>query len=67
MSNQKQGLDDLSEKLRPYENMWVALAREDKTVIYAEKTLEALLKKVKGKESKAELFKVPRFDICYAP
>jgi len=59
---------DLSEILRPYENMWVALTKDNTEVIEAGKTLKAVLKKLKGRDYRElEFMKVPEFGICYAP
>ncbi len=59
---------DLSEILRPYENMWVALTKDNSDVVEASKTLAALLKKLSGRDFKEfEFMKVPEFGICYAP
>ena len=59
---------DFSEKLKPYENMWVALSRDKKDVIHAEKSLSKLLKRIKKEDfTNIEFMKVPEFDYCYAP
>jgi hypothetical protein len=58
----------LSEILRPYENMWIALSKDNNKVIEAAKTLEQLLKKLKDKDHRDfEFMKVPDFHISYAP
>ena len=59
---------DLSELLRPYENMWVALTKDNSIVFESGKTLDILLKKLKGKNYRNfEFMKVPEFGVCYAP
>lgn len=59
---------DLSEILRPYENMWVALSKDNNKVIEASKTLKELFKKLNKKDFREfEFMKVPEFDVCYAP
>jgi len=59
---------DLSEILRPYEDMWVALSKDNEKVIESGKTLEQLLKKISGKDHREfEFMKVPEFGVCYAP
>lgn len=59
---------DFSEILRPHENMWVALSKDDGKVIAAEKTLTKLFEKLAEKDHrKFEFLKVPEFDMCYAP
>lgn len=59
---------DLSEILRPYEDMWVALSKDNKKVIESEKTLAKLFEKLSGKDHrKFEFMKVPKFGVSYAP
>lgn len=59
---------DLSGILRPYENMWVALAKDNSKVVEAGKTLEALIEKLGGNDYRNyEFMKVPEFGVCYAP
>lgn len=66
--NKKAKKTDLSEILRPYENMWVALSKDNEKVIDSGSTLEQLLKKLGGKDLREfEFMKVPEFGICYAP
>ncbi|MGB2763261.1 MAG: DUF5678 domain-containing protein [Candidatus Aminicenantaceae bacterium] len=66
--NKKANKVDLSEILRPYGNMWVALSKDNEKVIESGKTLNQLLKKLKGKDHKEfEFMKVPEFGVCYAP
>lgn len=68
MGKEKSTSIDLSEILRPYENMWVALTKDNTKVIEAGNTLEILLTKLKGKDvEQLEFMKVPEFGICYAP
>ena len=59
---------DFSEKLKNYENMWVALSRDKQEVIHAAKSLDRLLKKIKKEDyGNVEFMKVPEFNYCYAP
>ena len=59
---------DLSETLRPYENMWVALSKENMEVVEAAKTLERLFQKLSKRDYRNfEFMKVPEFGMCYAP
>jgi len=59
---------DLSQILRPYDNMWVALSKNNSKVIEADKTLKQLFKKLKGKDIREyEFMKVPDFRMSYAP
>lgn len=68
MTKKKVQKKDLSKLLRPYENMWVALSKDNTQVIRAAKTLKVLLDQL-GREDhrKFEFMKVPEFDKCYAP
>lgn len=60
--------NDLSEILRSYDNMWVALSKDNNKVIEADKTLKRLFKKLKGKDVREfEFMKVPNFSMSYAP
>jgi len=68
MTEEKLEIIDFSEKLKPYENMWVALSKDKRDVICAEKTLSRLLKKIKKEDFiNIEFMKVPDFGYCYAP
>jgi len=68
MTKENKDVFDLSVKLRPYENMWVAISRESENIIGAEKTLALLLKKLAGKDNRQyEFIKVPDFRLSYAP
>jgi len=59
---------DLSSLLRPYENKWVALSMDNSKVIESGSTLDDLLRKLKGKDTRdLEFLKVPNFQMCYAP
>ena len=60
--------NDLSEILRPYDNMWIALSKDNSKVIEAAKTLKQLFKKLKGEDVREfEFMKVPDFSKSYAP
>jgi hypothetical protein len=66
--SKKKNKVDLSERLRPYENMWVALSKDNMEVVGAGKTLKRLLEKLGGKDHRNfEFMKVPEFGTCYAP
>ena len=66
MSKEKKA--DLSSLLRPYENKWVALSMDNSKVIESGSTLDDLLRKLKGKDTRnLEFLKVPNFQMCYAP
>lgn len=68
MTKEKLEIIDFSKKLKPFENMWVALSRDKNDVICAEKTLDRLLKKIKKEDfANIEFMKVPDFKYCFAP
>ena len=68
MAKQQLKNNDLSEILRPYDNMWVALSKDNKKVIEAGKSLKQLFEKLKGKDYREfEFMKVPDFRMSYAP
>jgi len=69
MKNKPQTLKpiDLSKRLKPYENKWVALSLDHKKVLGAGKTLRET-KREADKTGKKYLFlKVLPFDISYVP
>jgi hypothetical protein len=54
--------------LVPFENKWVALSRDNKTVFAAAVSLEALVKKLSRCKTKEVVFmKVPPFDQVLSP
>lgn len=59
---------DLSKKLRPYENKWVALSLNYRKIFSSGKTLEEAIKNLKTKSKEEVVFlKVLPFDIAYVP
>lgn len=59
---------DLSKKLKPYENKWVALSFDYRKVFSSGKTLEETIKKLKKKSKEEVIFlKVLPFDMAYVP
>jgi len=57
---------DLTEKLKPYENKWVAITKDYKKIIATGKTLEETIKK--AKKIKAVIYTyVDSFKMGYAP
>jgi len=58
---------DLSEKLRPYENRWVALSLDNKKVLGAGKTLKEAKEKAEKKSKKYIFLKLPPFNVSYVP
>ena len=58
---------DLSKKLRPYENKWVALSLDHKKVLGAGGTLKAAKEKAEKKSKKYILLKLPPFNVSYVP
>ena len=53
--------------LLEYENQWVALSADKKTVVIAAPKLSTLLKKLSKKDKNLILTKVLPFDTAYAP
>lgn len=66
---QKQGLKsiDLSKKLLPYENKWVALSEDNKEILGAGDTLKEAQEKAEKTSKKYLFLKVPPFNISYVP
>ena len=58
---------DLSKKLLPYENKWVALSEDNKQVLGAGDTLEQAEKQAKKTGKRFLFLRVPPFDISYVP
>jgi len=58
---------DLSKKLLPYENKWVALSEDQKQILGSGKSLKEAEKQAE-KKSKIYIFlKVPPFNLSYVP
>jgi len=68
MENKEKAEHDFLDLLKPYEDMWIALSKDNPIVIGSAKTLEELFNKL-GEEDyrKFEFMKVPAFNVCYAP
>lgn len=58
---------DLSKKLKPYENKWVALSLDHKKVLGAGDTLEEAEKEAQKRSKKYIFLKLPPFDVQYVP
>lgn len=58
---------DLSKKLLPYENKWVALSEDKKQVLGSGKTLKEAEKQAEKKSKRYIFLKVPPFDLSYVP
>jgi len=58
---------DLSKKLKPFENKWVALSRNHKRVLGVGDTLDQAKKKAEKKCKEYIFIKLPSFDISYIP
>lgn len=58
---------DLSKKLRPYENKWVALTLDHKKVLGAGNTLREAREKAEKKNKEYIFLKLPPFDASYVP
>ena len=66
---QKQALKpiDLSKKLLPYENQWVALSEDQKEVLGSGKSLKEAEKQAEKKSKRHIFLKVPPFNLSYVP
>lgn len=58
---------DLSKKLLPYENKWVALSEDRKEVLGSGKTLKEAEKQAEKKSKRHIFLKVPPFNVSYVP
>jgi len=58
---------DLSKKLRPYENKWVALSLDHKKVLGVGETLREAKVKAEKKSKKYIFIKLPPFRVSYIP
>lgn len=58
---------DLSKKLLPYENKWVALSEDQKQVLGSGKTLKEAEREAEKKSKKYIFLKVPSFNQSYVP
>lgn len=58
---------DLTQKLKPYENKWVALSLDQKRVLGEGKTLKEAKKKAEKTGEKYLFLKVLPFDLSYVP
>jgi hypothetical protein len=58
---------DLSKKLRPYENKWVALSLDYKKVLGVGDTLEEAERKARKKSKEYIFLKLPPFNVYYIP
>lgn len=58
---------DLSKKLLPYENKWVALSDDHKDVLGSGNTIKEAEKEAEKTNKKYLFLKVPPFNISYVP
>lgn len=58
---------DLSEKLKPYEDKWVALSLDHKRVLGAGESLKEAKEKAEKKSKEYVFIKLPPFDVSYVP
>ena len=56
---------DLSKKLKPYENKWVALSLDHKKVLGTGDTLKQAKTKAEKKNQKFVFIKLPPFNVSY--
>lgn len=68
MRNQALKSINLSKRLRPYEDKWVALSMDYRQVFSSGKTLKEAIKNLKKKSKDEVIFmKVLPFDMAYVP
>lgn len=69
MRNEKTMLEpiDLSENLRQYEDKWVALSLDHKTILGAGNTLKEAKEAAEKKNKKYIFIKLPPFDVNFVP
>lgn len=58
---------DLSKKLKPYENKWVALSLDHKKILGVGNTLKEAKEKAEKKAKKYVFLKLPPFNVSYVP
>lgn len=58
---------DLSNKLKPYENKWVALSTNHKKVLGSGDTLEEAELEAQKTKEKYIFIKLPPYDVSYIP
>jgi hypothetical protein len=58
---------DLTEKLKPYNNKWVAFSLDHKKVFAAADTLQETKRKAEKQNKKYLLLKLPPFNVMYIP
>lgn len=66
MKNDTQAID-LSKRLLPYENKWVALSMDQKKVLGSGNSLKEAQKEAEKTNKKYLFLKVPPFNISYVP
>lgn len=68
MKNETIRIIDLSKKLKPYENKWVALSFDYRRIFSSGRTLEEAIKNLKKRTAKEVIFmKILPFDMAYVP
>lgn len=60
-------LIDLSKKLLPYENKWVALSEDQKEILGSGNSLREAQREAEKSKKKFIFLKVPPFNISYVP
>lgn len=58
---------DLSKKLKPYENKWVALSLDHKRILGVGDSLKEAREKAKKKSKRYIFLKLPPFNVSYIP
>ena len=59
-------MTDWKDLLLPYEDKWVAISEDEKTVLSSGDDLQSVVKYIEEQKLKARYLKVPRFDCVYA-
>jgi len=67
MKNQTLKSINLSKKLKPYENKWVALSLDHKIILGAGNTLKEAKQKAEQKKRDYVFLKLPPFNTNYVP
>lgn len=58
---------DLSKKLKPYENKWIALSLDHKKVLGTGDTLKQAKTRAEKKNKRFIFLKLPSFNVSYVP
>ncbi len=67
MKNSNSKSTNLVQRLRPYENKWVALSLDHREVLGTGKNLQEAKQKAEKKNKEYVFIKLPSFDVNYIP